>query len=126
MKNKNQLVGIIVALVIVIGIPLILFSGYKVVETFTHMDLFGSGTLKLLSSLDNKDLEDGIKKYAKEHGFIGWFPTSASADLNVNEAMDKLADAIAVVAKENTPQEPLRDVIIPEAKEPEPESRKCC
>ena len=69
MKNKNQLVGIIVALVIVIGIPLILFSGYKVVETFTHMDLFGRGTLKLLSSLDNKDLEDGIKKYAKEHGF---------------------------------------------------------
>ena len=69
MKNKNQLVGVIVVLAIIVGIPLLLFSGYKVVENFTHMDLFGSGTLKLLSSLDNKDLEEGITKYAREHGF---------------------------------------------------------
>jgi len=67
-----------------------------------------------------------LNSYAEEHGFIGWFPTSASDNLNVDDAMDKLADAIAKVAKENTPQEPQRDVIVPEATEPEPQPRKCC
>jgi len=69
-----------------------------------------------------------LDSYAKEHGFIGWFPTSAASDMNVDQAMDRLADAIAEVAKENTPQEPLRDVIVPEANEPEPQPprSKCC
>ena len=88
MKNKSQTVGIIVVLVILIGIPLLMFSGYKVVETFSKMNLFGSGKLNLLSSLDNKDLEDGIKKYAKENGFSVEFTymgdIEITQELNVN------------------------------------------
>jgi len=39
-----------------------------------------------------------------------------------------IQNASSEVAKENTPQEPLRDVIVPEANEPEPQPprSKCC
>jgi len=66
-----------------------------------------------------------LDQYAQEQGFVGWFPTSAATNMNVDAAMDKLADAIAVVAKENVPQEP-NDVIIPDTQEEETAPRKGC
>jgi len=63
--------------------------------------------------------KDFLEQYAKEQGFIGWFPTSASKNLGIDEAMDKLADVISVVSKENVPQEPS-DVIVPDEQDIEP------
>jgi len=68
-----------------------------------------------------------LDQYAQENGFVGWFPTSAANNLNVDEAMEKLADAIAVVATENVPQEPS-DIIIPDKQDPDdvPPRKSCC
>jgi len=67
-----------------------------------------------------------IEQYAQEHGFIGWYATSAATNLNVDEAMDKLADVIVQVTVENVPQEP-NDVIVPDDMDPEePKPRQGC
>jgi len=68
---------------------------------------------------------DFLDQYAKEQGFVGWFPTSAATNFNVDDAMDKLADVIATVAKDNAPQEPS-DVIIPDKQDDEAQSKPCC
>jgi len=67
-----------------------------------------------------------LDQFAQENGFIGWFPTSAATNKNVDEALDKLADVIAVVSKQNVPQEPS-DIIIPDSQgDDDNEKRKGC
>jgi len=66
-----------------------------------------------------------LDQFAQEQGFVGWYATSAALNKNVDEAMDKLADVISVVAEDNAPQEPS-DVIIPDQDQEEPAKRKGC
>eukprot|EP01094_Clydonella_sp_ATCC50884_P008195 TRINITY_DN174_c0_g2_i3.p2 TRINITY_DN174_c0_g2~~TRINITY_DN174_c0_g2_i3.p2 ORF type:complete len:140 (+),score=40.20 TRINITY_DN174_c0_g2_i3:351-770(+) len=50
-------------------------------------------------TIDHQGLDDFVKK----HGFIGWFPTSAQEDVNIDEAMMALIKEILKVSQANAP-----------------------
>ncbi|XP_058946760.1 ras-related protein Rab-38-like isoform X2 [Pocillopora verrucosa] len=45
--------------------------------------------------------EERLNQFCQEHGFIGWFPTSAKEDQNIDEAMQLLVQAILSVSGES-------------------------
>ncbi|EFA82501.1 Rab GTPase [Heterostelium album PN500] len=51
------------------------------------------------SSIDKAMLDN----FVKEHNFIGWFPTSAQSNINIDEAMMFLTGKVLEVAKTNQP-----------------------
>ena len=86
----------------------------------------------LANKVDLVDGEESVRatydRFVEENGFLAWFATSALSNANVDEAMDRLADAIAAVAAENMPQEDTKpDIIIPTAQQqPQEEKKGCC
>ncbi|PFX25447.1 Ras-related protein Rab-32B [Stylophora pistillata] len=61
--------------------------------------------LLLANKCDLKDYpydEERLNQFCQEHGFIGWFPTSAKEDQNIDEAMQLLVQAILSVSGEST------------------------
>ena len=69
-----------------------------------------------------------ISRFAEENRFIGWFPVSVMSNLNVDASMEKLADAIAEVTKDLTPQAPAPDIIIPDqhVSDTQQQRQSCC
>ncbi|KAJ7388399.1 rab32, member RAS oncoprotein [Desmophyllum pertusum] len=45
--------------------------------------------------------EDKLNQFCQEHGFIGWFPTSAKEDKNIDESMRLLVQGILSVSGES-------------------------
>ena len=69
MKNKNSSIVIIVVIIILLMFGSSIFNaGKKIIET-KGASLFSSNKLNILSSNDNKDLEEEIKEYAKKEKF---------------------------------------------------------
>ena len=66
--KKEKSVGIGVVLLVILLSIAIVFVFYKSGNYLVNL-ITNKGDLHLLSSIDNKDLEDGIKKYAKSNGF---------------------------------------------------------
>ena len=66
----------------------------------------------------HKSKED-MDAFCKEHGFMGWFETSAKDNKNVNEAFQALVDfileATSDVPKEETPSAAARNTVKPQA-----------
>jgi len=54
---------------------------------------------------------DALERFTRENGFIGWFPTSAQENLNIDKAMMTLVKKILEVAKTNVPNKPVEDAI---------------
>eukprot|EP01112_Ceratiomyxa_fruticulosa_P012063 TRINITY_DN3320_c0_g3_i1.p1 TRINITY_DN3320_c0_g3~~TRINITY_DN3320_c0_g3_i1.p1 ORF type:complete len:228 (-),score=36.03 TRINITY_DN3320_c0_g3_i1:158-841(-) len=52
-----------------------------------------------------------LDRFVKENNFIGWFPTSAQNNTNVDDAMKYLIVKILEVAKTNAPTKPAEDSI---------------
>jgi hypothetical protein len=42
--------------------------------------------------------------FCEEHGFLGWYPTSAKDNLNIEPAMDALVDAILALPVDGSPE----------------------
>ena len=70
--SRNTKVGILVVLlgflIILIAILLLLMGGNALSDLVTTISK-GDGSLNIISSLDNKDLEPGIKEFARKNGF---------------------------------------------------------
>jgi len=54
---------------------------------------------------------EALDIFVKENNFIGWFPTSAQNNTNVDDAMKFLIVKILEVAKTNAPPKPMEDTI---------------
>jgi len=75
--------------------------------------------------VDNEALE----KFTRAHGFIGWFPTSAQENLNIDKAMMTLIKKVLEVAKTNVPNKPTETVEVGKEnqnKNTTQESDSCC
>lgn len=63
--------------------------------------------LLLANKCDLPDIrvdKETLDEFAKQHGFIGWFYTSAQDNTNIDEAMHFLIEKILEVAKKNRPK----------------------
>jgi len=61
--------------------------------------------------------KDALDKFAKDNGFIGWYPTSAQDNVNIDDAMHFLVSKILDVAKTNVPT-PLPETVKVGSKNP--------
>eukprot|EP00727_Mastigamoeba_balamuthi_P005575 m51a1_g1637 putative rab gtpase (218) ;mRNA; r:304047-305416 len=64
-----------------------------------------------------------MDKFARDNGFVGWFPTSALSDTNIDKAMMFMVDHILEVSKNFSPERPKGDVSL---EEPAPVQRRGC
>ena len=87
MKSRNTVIGIIAVLIIFVGIPLFIATSTSIVSGF---NLFGSGNLRLLSTPDNKDLEDKINDFARKNGFRVDF--TYMGDLEITQELNNNPD----------------------------------
>jgi Ca-activated chloride channel family protein len=99
MKNKNQTVGILVVVAVII-LFLAFIPVSKSIFSFVQKQLKGSGTIRLLSSRDNMDLEEEIQKYARENGFKVEF--TYLGDLEITEELNANPDAYDAVWLSNS------------------------
>eukprot|EP01088_Endostelium_zonatum_P000505 TRINITY_DN10756_c0_g1_i1.p1 TRINITY_DN10756_c0_g1~~TRINITY_DN10756_c0_g1_i1.p1 ORF type:complete len:232 (+),score=57.34 TRINITY_DN10756_c0_g1_i1:84-779(+) len=53
--------------------------------------------------------KEALDQFVKEQGFVGWFPTSAQNNTNIDEGMKYLVQRILEVAKNNVPQPPTEE-----------------
>jgi Ras-related protein Rab-32 len=68
-----------------------------------------------------------LDEFCEEHGFAGWFATSAADNKNVDEAMQFLVQRILAVAAENQVARPAGlDLRADPSASAQPESRGCC
>jgi len=69
--------------------------------------------------------KDMLDRFCKENNFIGWYPTSAQNNVNIDEGMKFLIQRILDVAKINTPPKPEGTI---EVKHNEDDTNKggCC
>ncbi|CAH3045792.1 unnamed protein product [Porites evermanni] len=61
--------------------------------------------------------EEQLNQFCQEHGFIGWLPTSAKEDRNIDEAMRLLVQAILSISGESKKPE-LQDCLAVRGKTP--------
>jgi Ras-related protein Rab-32 len=71
----------------------------------------------------DKDLLD---KFCKDHNFIGWYPTSAQNNINIDEGMKFLIQRILDVAKINTPPKPEGTIEVKQQNSSESDKGGCC
>ena len=89
MKKNN---GGVIVLVIIIGLfvlPTIVTITGGIIEEISK-SVFGGNTLNILSSNDNKDLEDSLKKIAKKEKFNVKF--TYMGDLDISEELNENSD----------------------------------
>jgi len=71
-----------------------------------------------------------LDRFVKEQNFIGWYPTSAQNNVNVDDAMKFLVSTILEVAKNNAPVKPTDESNITLAQEEQPaeplSKKPCC
>jgi len=96
-KEKKVGVGVVVAIVVVIYLLWVGVTSFipEVIYNFT-----GRGSINLLSSIDNKDLEYGITKYAKENGFKVTF--TYMGDIEITEELNRNSDEYDAVWMSNS------------------------
>eukprot|EP01105_Mastigella_eilhardi_P024310 TRINITY_DN6322_c0_g2_i2.p1 TRINITY_DN6322_c0_g2~~TRINITY_DN6322_c0_g2_i2.p1 ORF type:complete len:127 (-),score=30.43 TRINITY_DN6322_c0_g2_i2:78-458(-) len=73
------------------------------------------------SDLNSNVSKEFLDSFCKEHGFIGWFLTSAKDDTNISEACEKL---ISVILKPDEDQ--VQPATIRLKEEPPPQQRCTC
>jgi Ras-related protein Rab-32 len=61
---------------------------------------------------DPKIDKETLDEYARSHGFIGWYYTSAQDNTNIDDAMNFLVRKILDVAQSNKPRAPEETVVL--------------
>ncbi|GAM20220.1 hypothetical protein SAMD00019534_033950 [Acytostelium subglobosum LB1] len=89
--------------------------------------------LLLANKCDIKDAnidKEMLDNFVKEHNFIGWYPTSAQSDININEAMLFLTGKVLDVAKTNQPPKQIDNSLLNLKENEKPNNAKqqggCC
>jgi len=67
-----------------------------------------------------------LDKFVKDNGFIGWFPSSAANNTNIDEAMKFLIGKILEVAKTNVPKPEEDTLNLDELKKKEQTKPSAC
>ena len=89
MKKTNKIgIGIVIFIIVIIILPIFLAKSNNWIQTITTK--LSGNELRILSSNDNKDLEEAITKYAKKEGISLKF--TYMGDLDITDELNLNAD----------------------------------
>ena len=82
-----------------------------------HVSLLSGHPIPMILLANKCDIEDeidvsdaDIDKFAREQGFVAWFKTSAKENINIEEAMLRMAEEIMKIDKEQFGSPPVQTV----------------